>query len=78
MSIPNLQQIIAARERQMGGRMTEPKEEKPQERSEEVVEIMKLLFEFVRQQVGQINNDINIIKQQQQKILDKLEDKSNE
>ena len=77
MAIQNLQQLIAARERQQGGKMTDIKEPVTN-KNDEVVEIMKLLFEYLRQSVAQINQDIGIIKQQQQEILEKLEDKPNE
>lgn len=81
--IANLQQLIEARDKQMGGKMietTEPaqEEQKTDSGNKEVVETMKLLFTYIRQTMGQINQDINIIKQQQQEILKKLEDKIDE
>jgi len=77
MAIQNLQQLIEARQRQMGGRMIDGPVENPVDHNDEIVEIMKMLFDYTRQQFGQINNDINIIKKQQQEILNKFEDKLN-
>lgn len=73
MSIKNLQSIIKAREAQHGQPMTE----KSQPESNETTEILRLIFAYIKQTMGelniniaQMNQEINIIKIQQQKILD--------
>lgn len=71
MSIDNLEQLIRAREMQMGTPMFDEAEEKKDD-SKEVLEIMKLLFNYVKETTSAINQEIITIKQQNQEILDKL------
>ncbi len=68
--IENLQGLIAAKERQMGTKIVEPEIDK--EKPEEITEIMKLLFTYVQKSITQLNEEITIIKDQQQKILEIL------
>jgi len=74
MSIQNLQNIIKAREIQQGRPMTE--EERPSQ-VDETTEILRLMFAYLKKTFGEINSnitqmnqEINIIKIQQQKIID--------
>ena len=74
MSIQNLQSIIKAREIQQGRPMVE--EEQPPQ-VDETTEILRLMFAYLKKTFGEINlnitqmnQEINIIKIQQQKIID--------
>ena len=76
MSIQNLQSIIKAREVQQGHAMVEEPRQEGQSQNDETTEILRLMFAYLKKTFGEINvniaqmnQEINIIKIQQQKIL---------
>lgn len=79
MAIEDLENLIKARERQMGGKMLDVEDTPaPENQDTEVLQIMKLLFAYVKQTVGDMNREIITIQQQQQKILEIIEKKDKE
>jgi len=70
--IQNLEALIQARDKQLGGNMLE---NKVGDKNNEITEILKLLFTYMKESFEKIDQDINIIKIQQKEILDKLKDK---
>jgi hypothetical protein len=65
MSIENLQSLIDAKEKQMGVHIREEDKEEPSQS-----EIMKLLFQYVKESMDELRTEIAKIQQKQQKILD--------
>lgn len=79
MSVQNLESLIKAKEKQMGINITEEDEEqKPEIDENEVMEVLKLIFEYMKQSIGNLNKEITNIKQQQEKILEELKKQSKE
>lgn len=79
MGIEDLNNLIKARERQMGKPMLDLEETVVKEKkSEEVTEIMKLLFTYIKETTSSINSEIIKIREQQEKILNILEKKDKE
>lgn len=82
MGIDDLENLIRAKENQMGIKITEETQQKEDQNSPkdngEVVEIMKLLFEYLKKSVGSIKGEIATIKEQQQKILEIIDEKEKE
>lgn len=78
MSIKNLQSLIAAREKQMGGTMIDHGEPNTQQAKEssseesEVLEILGLIFRYIKETTGNLQKEINGIKANQQEILELL------
>jgi len=70
--IENLQKIIQARDKQFGGNMLENKTD---DKNNEMTDILKLLFTYMKESFEKLNYDINIIKLQQEEILNKNKDK---
>ena len=80
MEIDNLEGLIKARERQMGSPMLDEREsQEPEAKSDsEVLEIMKLLFTYIKQSIGQLHEEITTIKTGQEKILTMLKEEDKE
>lgn len=70
--IQNLQELIQARDKQLGGNMLE---NKTGDKNGEITEILKLLFTYMKESFEKLDHDINIVKTQQEEILNKLKDK---
>jgi len=69
--IENLDQLIKARDVQLGGKMLE----ETKSNKEELTQVIKLLFGYMKESFEKIDFNINILKSQQEEILKKLEDK---
>lgn len=78
--IDNLEQLIQARDQQMGGNMLNREEsaKEPKNQNGEILEIMKLLFTYFKETAAALNSEIITIRQQQEKILEILEKKDEE
>ncbi len=70
--IQNLQELIQARDKQLGGNMLE---NKPGDKNSEMADILKLLFTYMKESFEKLNHDNKIIKAQQEEILNRLKDK---
>lgn len=70
--IQNLQELIQARDKQLGGNMLE---NKPNDKNSEMVDILKLLFTYMKESFKKLDHDNKIIKAQQEEILNRLKDK---
>lgn len=70
--IQNLQELIQARDRQHGGNMLD---NKTTDKNSEMVDILKLLFTYMKESFEKLDHDNKIIITQQEEILNKLKDK---
>lgn len=72
--IEDLENLIKARELQMGGPMLSHEKvvEQKKEESTEATEIMKLLFDYMKESNKYLSREIQNIKKQNQEILELL------
>lgn len=72
--IENLDNLIKAREAQMGGPMLDAEKVVGQkkEKSNETLEVMKLLFDYMKESNKHFSKELQTIKKQNQEILDHL------
>jgi len=70
--IQNLQELIQARDKQLGGNMLE---NKSGDKNSEMADILKLLFTYMKESFEKLDHDNKIIKAQQEEILNRLKDK---
>ena len=64
MGIENIDKIIRERDRQLGGSMLGSVEQ-PKDRSDEVVELLRLIFGYLKESFKEINEKLDSIIEQE-------------